>query len=79
MEDRASTKPLFSSGCELEQDDEVMEDASKPEATGLKKIVETLLHSDDDEDFASFGKVSTLLFDIEDDNNGGRQKIRDLK
>ena len=74
MEDRASTKPLFSSGCELEQDDEVMEDESKPEATGLKKIVETLLHSDDDEDFASFGKVSTLLFDIEDDNKEGDGK-----
>ena len=74
MEDCASTKSLFSSGCEFEQDDDVMEDESKPEATGLKKIADTLLHSDDEEDLSNFGKVSTLLFDIEDDNNEGDRK-----
>mmetsp|Transcript_48919 Transcript_48919/g.57146 ORF Transcript_48919/g.57146 Transcript_48919/m.57146 type:complete len:410 (-) Transcript_48919:149-1378(-) len=43
MEDRASTKPLFSSGCELEQEDDVIDNA-------MESLVESLEASEEYDD-----------------------------
>ena len=51
MEDRASTKPLLSIGCELEQEDNLTDkQESRREESSLNDIADKLLFSDDDDD-----------------------------
>ena len=50
MEDRASTKPLFSMGCELEREDSIMaKHESRREETSLNNIADKLLFLSSDD------------------------------
>jgi len=58
MEDRASPKPLFSSGCEIEREDE--DDVLVEQESRGEEIADRLFHSDDDDEKSMSDMTSPL-------------------
>lgn len=64
MEDRASTKPLYSRGCEIEREDK---QESRREETSLNDITDRLFQSSDDDDDSDASMVHVARPSVEGD------------